>query len=300
MSNELKLALVKLCQESLKFALKKIQINGPWGKLKVSLEELALGAPSEPHIISDAESEWGMISVIHDFGRVHHICFIIRGEEVGDGVLQVGDTASAVVITVCMDGIDGTGSFLKGLPAGPMLAFAWGDNPRYKDFFVAGVGNITDSSMVIGDGILGKVSQINEIGEVKDLLPISHTSFDQHTCVVNISTQICRDVSGGARDTHGGSTAWVAYQIVTHDPSCQALLLDATRKNNLEQPAFYLLVTLAGGLYVTLTGESLQDKLFLEWMRSPKLDSVGDGNQTIICAVPNRSYLDYAQSLYLK
>jgi len=239
-----------------------------------------------------------MVAVLHDFGRIHHICFIIRGEEVGDGILRVGDPSSSVIITVCMDGIDGTSNFVVDKPAGPMLAFAWGENPKYADFFVACIGNTLDASLVIGDTISNTVSLISSEGDVKVLPSISNLLFDTSKCVINTSTQICLDTASGGRDTHGGSTAYVAYSIVTQG-FCWALLLDATRKLNLEQPAFYLLVTLAGGLYMTLEGESLADKLFLEWMRSPKLNSAEDGNQVLIGAFPNTEYLKYAQILYL-
>jgi|GEM_PF-2818066 len=298
MEQEIVTALVGLCQEAIKFALKKIRVNGSWGKSKVDMGALALGAVWEKHIISDSEAEWGMVAVLHDFGRIHHICFIIRGEEVGDGILRVGDPSSSVIITVCMDGIDGTSNFVVDKPAGPMLAFAWGENPKYADFFVACIGNTLDASLVIGDTISNTVSLISSEGDVKVLPSISNLLFDTSKCVINTSTQICLDTASGGRDTHGGSTAYVAYSIVTQG-FCWALLLDATRKLNLEQPAFYLLVTLAGGLYMTLEGESLADKLFLEWMRSPKLNSAEDGNQVLIGAFPNTEYLKYAQILYL-
>lgn len=290
-------SLIRLCQMAVEFALKKIRVNGDWGKKIVDTGALAIGVTSEKHVISDSESEWGMVAVIHDFGRLNHVCFIIHGEEVG--LLNVGDLSSPFIITACMDGIDGTSNFIVGKPAGPMLAFGWGNNPRYSDFFVACVGNTPDSSMVVGDTISRKVKLVSESGEIKVLSPVSNLPFDPTRCVINTSTEICLKAANYAADTHGGSTAYVAYSIVTQG-FCWSLLLDATRKLNLEQPAFYLLVTLVGGLYSTLAGESLGDKLYLKWMRSRKLNSAEEGNQTLIGAFPNQEYLKYAQSLYLK
>ncbi len=300
--------LVQVAIAAIRAAMKRISSLGEEGKKDVPVNPVTtIGKADDVHLLADAESEWAMVQVFHEFGRLNGLKFNLYGEEVGEMV--VGDLAGDSVITAVFDGIDGTSVFKKNGAAGPMLAMARGAHPLYCDFFVGVVGNTLTEQFIVGCADFQRLywmidTPAEDLGRFDE-----ETSFDASGIVCDTYTEVAKSTfKHDAVPSHGGSTAAVAFYMClahrrewredgpTKGPYITGLL-DATRKLNLEQAAMFALMHFFGGVYTTVRNIDVAGESYLTWHMNP--DPASPSQEPLIIAVTEEVF-NYARANLLK
>ncbi len=170
-----------------------------------------------------------------------------------------------------LDGIDGTSQFIAGrctLRYAAMLGIASGVNPRYEDCLFSGIMEHSTNRLWIG--IRGQGSfLVDPEGNRTQIHASSRTVFDDSTKIYSMSPEY--------NDTAIKYLPALVRKFKTQLPLSEAialadiasgkadLIIEATRKGNVEQAAAFRLVTEAGGVMVDITGRSIGAQKYLQW-----------------------------------
>lgn len=223
---------------------------------------------------ADIEAEEHVFSSLKKFSDENSFRIICKSEELGEQELNPNGQKTLFAV---FDGLDGSTNYVKKgeYGYGTMVAVADNENPKYQDFFVAGLAMMEEGKIVLAiknegvylydianDGIkkLDKFNQAETFGDDKTL---ANKYFPEEI-----------NAYGDKPWVMTGSTAWSIYSICT-DQKYNSLI-EVTRKKNLEQPIIYLLITELGGVMVDKNGNSIGEKIFNEWGQH------GDGEEYLV------------------
>lgn len=145
-----------------------------------------------------------------------------------------------------LDGLDGSYNFKNNTGKyGTMLAILKGLEPRYDDYITGGIMEHTTGTLVTGGMVSGNIDFSDKPKYIDNHYEINvktFSSLDNLQCL-NASCIHYMELIQGRAD----------------------LVLECTRKNNLEIAVAYGLVKDSGGVFVTLDGKSLGRKKYQEF-----------------------------------
>lgn len=225
-------------------------------------EELKKNQFGDTTMKGDYEAEEAVINVLKEYKLPATIC----SEEHGQ-VKMANDPKFLGVL----DGIDGSHWYKtewgKGRYA-TMLGIYEGLNPRYKDYLFGGI--MEHATRRLFYGVKGKRAWVLNlesgekeslhVSDSKELTKTTNIHIDEYWDINNkVFTSKLRGYNvmeyKGCSSFHYADTA-----MGTSD-----LTLECTRKGSLEIATAYPLITEAGGVMVSIKGEPLGDKFYLEF-----------------------------------
>ncbi len=242
----------------------------------------SLGADGEEPIVKnqhgetalkvDIECEKAIISLL----RKRNIQIKIISEE--HGVTVIGERPE---YTAILDGLDGSGVYRKARGKGrygTMFAIFFGLDPEYRDYIFCGtiehsVNKLYYASKNKGSYVL--------VGENK--MPIScnsKTKLDKKGIIyIDEYFEILRktflEKLVGYNNIYSGSSC-IYYNDVASGKADFAL--ECTRKGNLEIAVAYGLINESGGVMITLDGEKLDNKKYLEFGQDDNIPVITASN----------------------
>lgn len=220
--------------------------------------EVRKNAHGDTALRLDIEAEEAVLATVRTAG----LPVTVHSEE--HGVVQLGPRPS--IYTGMLDGLDGS-SVYKREPGnggyGTMLAFYAGKRPRYRDYLAAGI-------MDHGSGNLLLVTQGREVSIIsrEGTRCTTKTSGAQHLrhgsryfvdTYFEVNRETFEKPLTGYAPQCLGSTAMHYVALIT---GTSDLVLECTRKGNLELAVAYPLVKAAGGVIVGLDGEDIANESF--------------------------------------
>lgn len=225
---------------------------------------------------ADVEAEEIILTSLKRYSELSKVKVFYQGEEMGTGEIIDGDQTEAILAV--FDGLDGSGNFLnpKDWPYGTMVAIADNENPTYKDFKIAGISLMEEGLIILAIKNVGVIVYDVNQNEFKELKAFDKSEeFDDTKTLANKYFPEEFAAYGDNIWAMKGSTAasisaiCIGKQI--KDEKYPAMndgwngLIEVTRKNNLEQPILYLLITTLGGVMVDQNGKSIGDEKFKDW-----------------------------------
>lgn len=206
----------------------------------------------------DIEAEGAVLSTIKTAG----LPITIYSEE--HGIVQLGPEPSSY--TGVLDGLDGS-SVYKRAPGkggyGTMLALYDGKKPRYRDYLAAGIidhgsGDLhlvargREVSTILSDG----TSRATKTSGAQSLRRGARYFVDTY---FPVNRKIFEKPLADYAPQCLGSTAMHYAALITGKAD---LVLECTRKGNLELAVAYGLVKAAGGAIITLDGADIGEQFF--------------------------------------
>ncbi len=243
--------------EALKSAFEIHEALGESGK-----EELKKNQFGDTAMRGDFEAEEAVINTL----KKYNFPCLVYSEEHG----QVKITENPKHLAV-LDGIDGSywykAEWGKGRYA-TMLGIYEGTNPQYGDYIFGGI--MEHATKRLFYGIKGKGSFILNLGtgtteiikasSVKELTKKTKIHIDEYW---DINNEVFTSKLKGYNVMdykHCSSFHYADTAMGIAD-----LTLECTRKGNLEIASAYPIIIEAGGIMVSINGEPLGDKLYLEF-----------------------------------
>jgi len=251
--------------EALRNAQKTVSDLGESSKIIVNTKqrgEIALKA--------DIEAEKTVIATL----RKAKIPIRIISEEHG-----VVDIMPNPIYLGTLDGIDGTDALKRGTDMyATMLSIFKNIDPRYKDFLFNGM--IEHSKGNLYHTIPGQKSFMGNI----PLLCNPSATLDKSTLIfideyIDINIRTFTDNLKGFNTKCLGSSSHYYASLLSGEA---ALMLECTRKGNLEVAAAYGLVTNAGGCIVTLDGQDIGDRKYNEFGQKEQIPLITAANRAIL------------------
>lgn len=176
-----------------------------------------------------------------------------------------------------LDGIDGTSQYIKGrgeLLYGSMLSLASEVDPKYSDYLFSGIMIHSTNQLLIG--IKGQGSfLVDPDGNRTQINTSGKTVFDDSTRIYSMSPAY--------NDTARKHLSGLVEKFKTEQPLSEAvaladvasgqadLVVETTRKHNLEQMIAFGLIIEAGGVMVDINDKSIANQRFLEWGQKDSL-----------------------------
>lgn len=218
----------------------------------------------EPALVCDVTCEAAVIKAL----KLNRINAQIVSEEHGDFHIGRGNA-----VTVFIDGIDGTHQYKNVAPSkGPryatMVSVYRGTNPRYRDFVSAGmIEHPTRRMLTIVKGGPTEIAMIEKPFERQAVVTSTNTSVDpDDICYCDLYWEANRELYVSAFPElnlrYLKASAPYYFDLAT---GRAALVLECTRKKNLELACAYPLVTGAGGVVVDQNGAELGSKRLLKF-----------------------------------
>lgn len=229
----------------------------------------------------DTEAEKAIITVLKQF----EIPIVIFSEE--HGKVNISENPR---YTATLDGIDGSGLYKKEFGVGrygTMFSIYEGTDPTYDDYLFGGVMEHATARLFFA--VKGKGAFVLENGVVKKVHSSSKTSINKTILIEadeydlrNDFTRIVSDVFltklQEFQRNRIDSTA--AHYADLTSGACD-LVLEATRKGNLELAVGYPLTKEAGGVIVDMQGQSIGDRKFREFGQNEHTPFVAAANPTL-------------------
>lgn len=207
--------------------------------------------------------------VILDFLKEMRVPIRVISEEHG----QVDITENPRYLGI-LDGLDGSNVYKKERGRaryGTMFGIFNTTNPSYSDYLVSGIMEHSTKRLFVAQRNGGafvvkgdKRTPVHSSGRTQ-LDPSAQIYIDEY---FEINREIFSKKLKGFNTHYGGSSA-VYYADVASGAA--DLILECTRKNNLEIAIAYGLETEAGAVMVGLDGASLGDKKYLEFGQKEKV-----------------------------
>lgn len=211
----------------------------------------------------DIEAEKAVIEILRQSG----ISLIIRSEE--HGVVEIGEKPKYLAV---LDGIDGSEECKKFWETGrygTMLGIFSGTDPEYDDYIFQGIMEHAVGRLVwAGKGtgayvrVRGRTQRVSssraEKLDPETKIYFTPKEFDQFGADKTFFVRALE----GHQYTRIGSTASHYVDLCIGDVD---LVIEPTRKSNLEPGAAFGLVIESGGEILTEKGERLGNKRFLEF-----------------------------------
>lgn len=218
---------------------------------------------------ADIEAEECVFSSLKKLSEENNLRIICKSEELGDQKLNPNGEKTLFAV---FDGLDGSVNYLKKgeFGYGTMVAVADNENPKYQDFFVAGLAMMEEGKIVLAikdDGVYLYDIANDEFKKLDKFRltgrdPVNEAFADDKTLANKYFPEELK-AYGDKPWIMTGSSAWSIYSICTGKKF--NALIEVTRKKNLEQPIIYLLIAELGGVMVDKTGSSIGSKVFKEW-----------------------------------
>ena len=237
----------------------------------------------------DIDAEERILSSLDKFAEKNDINIICKSEELGENNLN--ESGKEIYFAV-FDGLDGSSNYLN--PGkwgyGTMLSIAKGKNPTYDDFLVAGIAKMDEEKIVIAEK--GRGVSLFDVKSSKKakISPFDPNEVYEHSKIL-VNKAFPEEISAIGKNSDDwpmtGSTAASIFTICT-DKKYQGLF-EVTRKNNLEQPILYVMITTLGGVMVDKNGKSIGSNDFLSWGQKN-----GDGSEDrqILVTARNKKIAD--------
>lgn len=269
---------------------------GPRGKDKTSTNQFG-----DMAMVADVEAENTIIVNAIKHSEKDEIAIMFCGEEKGKGIIRNGqieywgredksESDQNEVEFWVLDGLDGSENYATTTdwPYGTMLSVADSPNPSYNDFKTCAICMEEEGWVVIADAE-GEVPGVFVVdlnnGNVKKLTKFDDsTKFDQNTILADNyfteTKELIRNRPELAERRTGSTAATVVSMIIRNQITdykypkmndIHSVLVDVTRKGNLEQPAVYLLLKLLGGDVLDINDNSIGDEKFKTWGQSSHL-----------------------------
>lgn len=238
-------------------------------------------------VTADVEAETMILKGICQHSDIFGSKLEFRGEESGFGIIHNGqinyqqkDGDSLLVI----DGLDGSENYLNktNWPYGTMMAISSNSDPVYNDFNIAGICLEEEGWIVLASNeaenrgvylIDLNESKINKLPKFEYSHPFDPNKILADNHFPEAKELIINHPELSQKRT--GSTAATVASLAVRDyvvdrsyPSMNQLheiLVDVTRKGNLEQPTVYLILKLLGGDVLDSAGISIGQNKFKTW-----------------------------------
>jgi fructose-1,6-bisphosphatase/inositol monophosphatase family enzyme len=250
--------LVELGIKALEIAHKVHEELGDKG-----LEPVQKNPHGETSLVGDIEAEKAVI----DTFKEANIPLRIISEE--HGQVDLSDNPEFLAV---LDGLDGTSVYKTARGKGrygTMFGIFSNLNPSYEDYIFGGV--MEHSSKKLYYAVKNKGGFLVEKGKQSPLKCSTKCSLDDSTRIYvdfefdkGRNTTIIQDVYLSKLKGHNllrEKSSAIHYVDFAHDKS--DLVLECTRKGNLEIAVAFVLVNEAGGVIVTIDGTSIGKKKYL-------------------------------------
>ncbi len=223
----------------------------------------------------DIEAEKAVIDVL----RKAKVPIRIISEE--HGTTQIGDNPIYLGI---LDGLDGSGVYKKERGKGrygTILGIFSNINPKYEDYLFSGV--MEHSTKRLFYAIKGKGSFVIVDGKPGHIHCSESKILDKNTRIyVDEYSEINRRVFSsklqGFRVTYSGSSAVYYVDLANGNAD---LVLECTRKRNLEIAGVYGLEIESGGCIVGLDGASLGSQKYLEFGQDKQIPVISASTEEL-------------------
>ncbi len=271
---------------------------------------------SESSLVGDWQAEEDVIATL----KKYNVPVRLVTEEHGDayGAVKIGQAR----MTGMVDGLDGSGNFVdyqnwklgreggrRDAEYGTMFALYNGLTPIYDEGVTAGIMMHPLSSLLVWgreSGCWVKNPHTNTNERVKAATS-GRTVFDENTRVIinsypnnresyglMLERLFARNLPSGMAWKSMGSTAAHYYHLATGSVD---IVIEATRKQNLELAVGYPIINALGGTIVTEDGRSIGWHSYEKWGQDPTMPI-----PTIAAATPElaKSFLDYLSSRHIR
>lgn len=232
---------------------------------KDGLEMVLKNQFGETALRADIEAEKAVLAVL----KKHQTPIRVISEE--HGVTNI--TENPVYLGI-LDGIDGTSVYKKARNTGryaTMFGVANNLNPRYKDYIFSGIMVHASNLLywaVKGQGAYFDREHRNNVTVRKQLQTSGKISLNEHTRIYlgdDYNETARQNFKGRFPDFWTKSPLSAAISYVDIASGQAELEAEVTRKQNLEQMIAYGLIKEAGGVMVTLDGQDIGSKKYLEF-----------------------------------
>lgn len=222
----------------------------------------------ESSLKADWEAEETVINGCRDAG----ISIVISSEEHGEVTAEQEPIYRGI-----LDGIDGTNAYRMGTGSyGTMFAIYEGVNPRYRDYLVAGIieyptGRIliaarNQGAFILADNQSHPAATSNETAlDPQQTRIFIDGGFEFNRRLYVPKFKHFSEAYLGNIDNRGepwGVSSMYYFKLATGETD---VVLECTRKRNLEIAVAFGILTEAGGVIVDGDGESIADRRYLEF-----------------------------------
>lgn len=232
---------------------------------------------------ADVEAEERILDEFDQFAKKANYSFTYWTEECGQGSLGLAGGKPYFLVA---DGIDGSANYKdsyqsgKGGPYGTMVGIAQGENPKYKDFEVAGIMMPEEAWIILGVKGFGVSVYELERKKATKLQVFENQNYCPEKMLGNVSPEgeiifpeLPVNLIGECGSTAAAITALSIGENLKNLKYPQMNLgwqglIETTRKNNLEQPIVRLLLTELGGSMNALVDDEfipVEDQEFNSW-----------------------------------
>ncbi len=237
--------LIRACAQALEISAQHFQAAGCEGRDIVGRNRFG-----EQALRLDRELE----AVVLDYFRAERFPFRVVSEEHG-----VVESSAAPRYLLTLDGIDGSYHYLHDLPEGhfgTMLSLFDNLTPKYSEVAWAGVMQHKFCKLHQAPD----AQALKNIGTVQDLRELELLVLDREGA-------FSRENNFSELDKLGDDTlilkSWTSILLPFLNGAKIAAVI-CTRKNCIEIPILYKLVTQAGGVMLTAAGRDLGERSYLE------------------------------------
>lgn len=230
-----------------------------------------VGSPNkfnEQALKADVKVEEAVLKLLRKFG----LPIRIFSEEHG-----IIDHVKKPKLLGVLDGIDGTSQYRAGrdsLRYATILGISNGVNPRYRDYIFSGIMEHATNRLWVG--IRGKGSfLVDPDGNRTQIHASSQTIFDDSTRIYSMEpdyNETARNhLTNLVKKFHTKLPLSEAIALADISSGEADVLVEVTRKGNLEQMAAFGLIIEGGGVMVDINGRSIANQRYLEWGQKESL-----------------------------
>lgn len=194
-----------------------------------------------------------------------------------------------------LDGIDGTAEYIAdrgNRRYGTMLCIASGIDPKYRDYLFSGIMEHASNRLWIGIKNQGSFL-VDPNGDRIQIHTSGQKVFDASTRIYSMSPDyndvVRAHLTTLVREFKTKLPLSEAIALIDVASSEADIVIEATRKRNLEQMAGFGIIAEAGGVMVDINGNSIASQIYLQWGQK---DSV-----LLVTAATNQLAIDFLNKL---
>jgi len=158
--------------------------------------------------------------------------------------------------TGILDGLDGSGNFPDGRYC-TMFAIYKGSDPTYNDYLVAGI--LEHNSGKLFYAVKGKGSFVIVGGETKPIKCSTVSKLRDAKVCVDTAFDVCKKLATGLKYSDVKSSSAHYADVASGEAD---LLIECTRKGNLEIAVAFPLIKESGGVVETMDGRCIGPKKY--------------------------------------
>lgn len=235
----------------------------------------------ETALTADVQAEKAVLDTLWKIG----LPVIVQAEE--HGLVRIGD-GPAILLAV-LDGIDGSDEYKRRRGKGrygTMFGIFANTDPTYNDYLFQGI--IEPATNTLYYAVKGKGAFVRTTQGMYPIHTAATSTLDAQTRIYFSENDF--DTFGADKNGIIRAVSGIPYTRLNSTASHYAdlasgkidLVIEPTRKGNLEPAAAYGLVAEAGGDIITFEGESLGTKRFKEYGQRESRGLIAGNNELVM------------------